>query len=403
MVARALQFTFLLGLLAACSASPAAIISANNEAQSAVRELGIQSQIASRLYSLVHLAQYQAIEEGAEEAVQAAQAAYAGHAVLKQLFPWRFAKLDKALKPLIADLPEEQRTAAEKAGRDAAIEVLTTSLRDGFDRYVPFTPAANGSAPGAYQFTPNQTYSVYPQIAQTKPLVLSSVSEFKPAPPNAIGSPEYIADLAEVFVVGRKDSTNRTQDQTDIANFWADGNTTSAVSGHFNQLAQLLLSPNATVEEAAQLFAVLNAAQWDASIAAYTAKYANPSWRPITAITQGDGSEETAAYVDKDWRPLLNTPTHPEHPSGHSATAGASGAVLAEFFGADTPFEIGTEFPGLPARTYASIQEAVDDVNDSRVYGGVHFRHAVEEGAKLGASVAQAVLSEFDNKFKKSN
>ncbi len=57
------------------------------------------------------------------------------------------------------------------------------------------------------------------------------------------------------------------------------------MSGHFNQLAQLLLSPNATVEEAAQLFAVLNAAQWDASIAAYTAKYANPSWRPITAIT----------------------------------------------------------------------------------------------------------------------
>ncbi|PRW60432.1 PAP2 superfamily [Chlorella sorokiniana] len=403
-MARALvSLAALLGLLAACSASPAAIISANNEAQATVRALGIQSQIASRLYSLVHLAQYQAIEEGAEEAVQAAQAAYAGHAVLKQLFPWRFASYDKALKPLIADLSEEQRTSAEKVGRDAAIEVLTASLRDNFDRYVPFTPAANDSAPGLYQFTPNQTYSVYPQIAQTKPVVLSSVTEFKPAPPNAIGSPEYVADLAEVFVVGRKDSSNRTQEQTDTANFWADGNTTSAVAGHFNQIAQVLLSPNATVEEAALLFAVLNAAQWDASISAYTAKYANPSWRPITAITQGDGSQETAAYVDKDWRPLLNTPNHPEHPSGHSATAGASGAVLAEFFGADTPFEIGTEFPGLVPRTYASVQEAVEEVNDSRVFGGVHFRHAVEEGAKLGAAVAQAVISEFDSKVKKSN
>lgn len=170
--------------------------------------------------------------------------------------------------------------------------------------------------------------------------------QFKPAPPNAIGSPEYIADLAEVFAVGRNDSSNRTQEQTDTARFWADGNSewrggggeidevgrvdhghatpdmqcmphrhsllafcpsvgcslptskalpatllnpplpaaTSAVSGHFNQIAQVLLSPNATVEEAALLFAVLNAAQWDASIAGYTAKYAQPSWRPITAI-----------------------------------------------------------------------------------------------------------------------
>lgn len=54
-----------------------------------------------------------------------ASAAYAGHAVLKQLFPWRFSSLDKAIKPLVADLTEEQRTAAEQVGRDAAIEVLT--------------------------------------------------------------------------------------------------------------------------------------------------------------------------------------------------------------------------------------------------------------------------------------
>lgn len=254
-----------------------------------------QPHPALQLYALVHLAQHLAIQDGASEAVQAAQAgaspsrgvpcsawhlcgasaftrsdgwgalprrcclalggciqhrpstgwpapsptpaaaAYAGHTALNLLFPWRFNELDKALQPLIADLPADQRAAAEEVGRTAAIGVISTrwagagycatlvrahsrrrqrlqrlalaappnshlssgllrrsnprircspaparSLCDGFDRYVPFTPAAAGSPPGEYQFTPGQTFVVYPQIAQTKPLVLSSVAEVRP-------------------------------------------------------------------------------------------------------------------------------------------------------------------------------------------------------------------------------
>jgi hypothetical protein len=89
---------------------------------------------------------------------------------------------------------------------------------------------------------------------------------------------------------------------------------TSAVSGHWNQIAQAVLPPSTSTLRAALLFAQLNAAQWDASIAAYRQKYADKFWRPITAINQGDASNPT--LKDATWVPFLSTPAHPEHPSG---------------------------------------------------------------------------------------
>ncbi|PSC76017.1 acid phosphatase Vanadium-dependent haloperoxidase [Micractinium conductrix] len=262
------------------------------------------------------LAQYKALQGlpvDADEALQEAAAAFAGHTVLSALFPWRFSKLDKAIKPLVADLDAAQKAEAKEVGREAAVEVVKASLDDGFAAYEPFAPAEEGADPDEYQFAPNQTYVVYPQIATSSPLVLDSVEEFKPAPPLRLGSDEYVAQLQEVYELGRKGSASRTREQTDT-------------------IAQVLIADrNLTVREAAQLFALLNAATWDASIAAYTEKYAQPSWRPITAIRV--------------------------------------------------------------------TQEAVDEVNWSRVYGGVHFRHAVTEGAKLGAAVAQAVIEAFEDKF----
>lgn len=82
----------------------------------------------------------------------------------------------------------------------------------------------------------------------------------------------------------------------------------------------------------------------------------SPCAFPSLTCRQGDGSSATAQYVDAEWTPLLNTPSHPEYPSGHSATAGASAKVLEVLLG-DEPFTIGTEFPDLEPRDYASIQE----------------------------------------------
>ncbi|KAL4431473.1 hypothetical protein ABPG75_006729 [Micractinium tetrahymenae] len=394
-----LRAVLLAAAVAVALAGSAPIVSFNNEAQQAVREYGIPSQISSKIYAYVHTAQYVAIDPKQSSDEQDAAAVYAGHTALSLFFPWRFARLDKALAPLLDGIPEKSRAKGEAAGRAAAISLIKKSIADGFASYAPFTPAPAGSAPGLYQFTPNQTNVVYPQIADTHALVLDNIKTYKPAPPLTIPSAGYTSALAETFRLGRSDSADRTAEQNDTAKFWADGNTTSTVAGHFNQIAQALLPASISTRKAAQLFAELNAATWDASIAAYRAKYLKPFWRPITAINQGDNVPADAAYVDAAWKPLLSTPAHPEHPSGHSATAAAAAAVITKRLGAK-PFTIGTEFPSLAPRSYNNAQEAADEVNDSRVYAGVHFRHAVTEGAKLGAKVAADVLKQFEAKFK---
>ncbi|PSC69336.1 acid phosphatase Vanadium-dependent haloperoxidase [Micractinium conductrix] len=389
---RALQAVLFAAWAVSALVGPAPIVTFNNEAQAAVREYGIPSQISSRVYSQVHVAHYIATKPGNNKPseVRDAATAYAGHTVLSLLFPWRFARLHQALKPFVQPLSKKQAAEAEARGRAAAFAIIQATQSDGFARYVPFEPAPAGSAPCKYQYVQNQ---------------------FKPAPPLSILSAAYTSALAEVFSLGKKESTTRTAYQSDTARFWADGPAladpcyllspsslaaTSSVAGHFNQIAQALLPSTFSTRATALLFAQLNAATWDASIAAYKAKYVQPFWRPITAIRQGDGSASNSAYVDAEWTPLLTTPSHPEHPSGHSATAGAAAAVIAKHLGANKPFTIGTEFPGLAPRSYAGIQEAVDEVNWSRVYAGVHFKHAVVEGAKLGAKVAEAVIARFD-------
>lgn len=103
--------------------------------------------------------------------------------------------------------------------------------------------------------------------------------QYKPAPPLTIPSAAYTTVLAETFRLGRNDSSDRTQQQTDTAKFWADGNTTSTVAGHFNQIAQVLLPTSISTKKAAQLFAELNAATWDASIAGENARFCRCSLR----------------------------------------------------------------------------------------------------------------------------
>jgi hypothetical protein len=98
-------------------------------------------------------------------------------------------------------------------------------------------------------------------------------SKYDIAPPSALSSPEYTADLAEVYNLGAKDSTQRTPYQTDTAAFWADGANTSAIVGHFYQIAQAVLPNNTNALDAANLFSRIGAAAWDASIVGWIPKY----------------------------------------------------------------------------------------------------------------------------------
>jgi hypothetical protein len=136
---------------------------------------------------------------------------------------------------------------------------------------------------------------------------------------------------------------------------------------------------------------LLNVAMADALIACWDGKYRYVFWRPITAIREGD--------IDPDptWTPWLDffppgTPAHPEYPSAHSTVSGAAALILTTAFGDDTAFTIDSDVrPGT--RSFARFSDAVAEIADARVFGGIHFRTACVRGIALGRTVAQYVAT----------
>jgi hypothetical protein len=202
-------------------------------------------------------------------------------------------------------------------------------------------------------------------------------------------SAQYAADVNEVQLMGSSTSTARSPDQTLFSVFW-NGNT----AGFWNRIAlQVAERYDLSLLEKAHLLAMMNIAEADAIICCWEAKYTYEFWRPITAIALADTDSNDATVADPAWTPLLITPNHPEYPSGHSSASGASAEVLAAFFGDDTEFTLTSELTPGVTRYYTSFSDAVDEVRDARVFGGIHFRSACVDGQALGRQVAHYVLA----------
>ena len=186
--------------------------------------------------------------------------------------------------------------------------------------------------------------------------------------------------------MGSLSSTSRSSEQTEVALFWAL-NTPLA----WNRVAaQLSAARGLSLTENAHLFAVLNLTLADAIIACWDSKYRYIFWRPVTAIRAGAAPGDP----DVEWRPLLDsltgTPPHPEYPSAHSTYSGAAAFILAGAFGENTAFSVTSEIrPGT--RSYASFSEAIAEIADARVFGGIHLRSSCAGGNSLGRAVADYV------------
>jgi membrane-associated phospholipid phosphatase len=148
-----------------------------------------------------------------------------------------------------------------------------------------------------------------------------------------------------------------------------------------------------TLYENARLLALLNLAQADGIIATFDAKYTYSFWRPVTAIRLADTDGNPATDVDPDWTPLIVTPAHPEYPSAHAIVSSAAAGVLAAFFGDNTEFSVDSS--GLPGvtRSFSSLSAALAEINNARVFGGIHYRNSCNVGQAVGTQVANYVLS----------
>jgi hypothetical protein len=227
-------------------------------------------------------------------------------------------------------------------------------------------------------------------LAFTVPFVLVSNTQFQPGPPRGLTTTTYGEDVNAVKALGRGTGSTRTSDQTELAPFW-EGN----ASVHWNQAAnQIARANHLSMSDSNRLLAILNIAMADTAFTIWKAKRSYGdiatvvTWRPATAIPLADidGNLDTAA--DPDWKPLVNTPCHPEYPAGHPSLNGAAATVLLRYFDDQQVFTLTT---GSTSHTYASISVARSEGNDARVWGGMHYPSTVAISDGVGEAVANYV------------
>lgn len=192
-------------------------------------------------------------------------------------------------------------------------------------------------------------------------------------------SSEFYKQALEVYDIRK----NITPEQKAIARFWSDDPMLSPTPpGHWISIAlQILEKENAPLSKHVDVLARLGIAVADAFICCWKTKYDVNLLRPVTYIKR---------LIDTQWEPLLITPPFPEYPSGHSTQSSAAAAVLTKIYGDNFAFEDGTpERDGLKPRSFPNFNAAAEEAALSRLYGGIHFRAAIEQGLAQGKCVAQ--------------
>jgi hypothetical protein len=328
--------------------------------------------------------------EGASAVAAAAQAA---HDALVHLFPGQSAMFDAQLAlslGAVADGQSEDDGIA--VGAQAATAMIALRADDGWNASAPYTP---GTDPGMWQPTPPANLAAAaPQWADLDPFALESPDQFQPDGPPELTSRAYAKALKQVQSLGEADSTVRTLEQTEIAEYWHYGPRTPP--GHWNDIASdIAEAEGLSLTETAQLLATLNVAEADALIATFDAKYSYETWRPVTAIRNADDIGNRWVSEDPDWLPLLVTPNHPEYVSAHSAISAAAAEVLTAFFGKHYEFSFTAPAPTHATREFDSFWDAAKEAGMSRIYGGIHFSFANKDGLALGEDVAEWVLQSF--------
>src|SRR6266581_2462615 len=367
----------------------------NTAALNAIRGGSTAPPIASRRLAILHVSIYDAVNgiartnepylvqsSASASASREAAASAAAHKALVNLFPASASSFDALHAAILATIPDEpHKRAGIIWGEFVATVILAVRAHDGHDAVVP---PPGGSGPGVWIPTPPAFLPyLLPQWGFVTPFAMNSSSQFRPPGQPSLDSQRYAADYEEVKELGALLGSTRTEEQTQIALFWADGAGTETPPGHWNSIAQTIAAARGnTLEENARLFALLNIAMADAAVCAWDAKYTFHFWRPVTAIA--------FAEPELNWMSFIVTPPFPDYVSGHSTFSGAAATVLPLFYGTENlPFTTGSDFlPGV-YRSFSTCVDAAEEAAVSRLYGGIHFRSANEDGLQAGISIGE--------------
>lgn len=395
---------------------------------------------SSRALAIVHAAIYDAINaierthepyiglipvQSQETPSMEAAVAVAAHNTLSALFPQQQEVFEASYQAYIAGLAADPgKDAGIRVGTVAARQILAARENDGSAADDGHTATDNPGRHRPDPVNPDQPF-LGASWGTLTPFGMAASWQFRAPPPPGMTSPEYAEAFNEVKAMGGDgigSPSARTEDQTEIGLFWAyDGvKKIGTPPRMLNQIARVIAEQQGnTVTENARLFALINLAMADAGIAAWESKYYYDLWRPVVGIREaddgtgptglGDGNPLTTG--DPQWTPLgapmsnmtarSFTPPFPAYPSGHATFGGAFFGIVEHFYGtgdigftltSDELNGVTTDQYGVPRplapRSYDSLDEAARELNDSRIYLGVHWRFDQDAGDAMGRSIA---------------
>jgi hypothetical protein len=319
-----------------------------------------------------------------------AAAIAAAHRALVGLFPAQASALDAARAASLASRGLAESDPGITLGEAVAAQILAIRSSDGSAQAQFAYTAPGGGEPGVWVAV-GAAPAQLPGWRNVGLWVLKSLSPFEPNGPPALHSKRYARDVNEVKEIGSLTSPTRTSEQTAISRFWL-GSPTAI----WNGVARQLIDARAMdLSEAARAMALIYLASADASIACWEAKYTFNFWRPMAAIRNADVDDNPDTVSDPAWTPLFPTPPHPEYLSGHSTNSSAMAAVMMWLFDDNPGVPIVATSPTNPGfeRHWDRLSEGVDEVIEARIYSGIHYRTADEEGAQIGRRIAQFVVT----------
>ena len=247
--------------------------------------------------------------------------------------------------------------------------------------------------------------SIEPHWSEIRPFVIDSAAQFKPVPPPAYSMKEgsdFYKELKEVYDISKKiEVDGDSSEEIKIAQFWDCNPYVSVTRGHL-MFATKKITPgahwigitkiacrktNSDFNKSLYAYTKTSMAIADAFISCWDEKYRSNLIRPETLINQ---------YIDEEWKPVLQTPPFPEYTSGHSVVSGAASTALTDIFGDDFSFSDDTEMAyGLPVRNFTSFEQAASEAAISRMYGGIHYRAAVEVGVEQGRDLGKFLVEKL--------
>lgn len=336
-------------------------------------------------------------------------AIYAMLDVGRQIMPSGY-MLEEKQKNLIALYRKHYKLSASDIevnktfATQVASQVMQYSKTDGYNllstrtRYTPNTKEEGHW----YPTPPEYMGAVEPYWKTIRPFFLDSAAQFSPAPPIPF-SKEKDSPFYKVVMEVYETTQHLSAEQRAIAAFWDCNPFAVQYSGHM-AIGIKKISPGghwigitgiacreagASIEKVISVHTLVALTLCDAFICCWDEKYRSDRIRPEAAINK---------YIDPAWRPMLQTPPFPEYSSGHSVISTAAAAVLTVAFGESFRFtDTSEEFFGLPPRTFPSFRAAADEAAVSRLYGGIHFRDAIETGQAQGQAVGNFVIQKISN------